>query len=258
MDLGITGEVAIVTASSSGLGLASAKALLEEGVSVVLNGRDPSKFEAVGLPATSAAFVEGDIGDESTRIRLIETAHERFGAPRIFVGNTGGPPPGAALDATGDELTEACRTLLVPLVDMTGKLLPSMLESGWGRIVFITSAAVREPVPRLIASNSLRMAVHGYAKTLSREVAQKGVTVNCVMPGRIDTARVRTLDAENARREGVTETEIRDRNERAIPAGRYGRPDEFGRVVAFLCSRPASYITGASIPVDGGLLRSHF
>lgn len=247
-----------MTASTSGLGLASSRTLLAEGASVVLNGRDTSKLDDKELPEERSAVVEGDLGEESTRMSIVETACDRFGVPQVLVCNTGGPPAGSASESPLEVYAEAARTLLLPLVDLVTRVLPGMVEARWGRIVFITSAAVREPVDNLVASNSLRMAVHGFAKTLSREVADAGITVNCVMPGRIDTDRVRSLDAMSAARSGVSESEIRAANERAIPAGRYGRPEELAALVAFLCSEHASYISGTSIPVDGGLLKSHF
>ncbi len=257
MDLGIEGKVAVVTASTAGLGLACALALLEEGAFVVLNGRDAGRLRGVDLPADRTLLVEGDVTESETRRAVVETA-ARFGVPQILVGNTPGPPPSRAADSGPDDLAEAARTLLTPQVDLVSRVLDGMVESRWGRIVFITSAAVREPVEGLLASNSLRMAVHGYAKTLSREVAGYGVTVNCVMPGRIDTERVRVLDRAAAERTGRMPDEVRAANEAAIPARRYGKPEELGALVAFLCSERASYISGTAIPVDGGLLRSHF
>ncbi len=257
MDLGIEGKVAVVTASTAGLGLACALALLEEGTFVVLNGRDAGRLRGLDLPADRALVVEGDVTESETRRAIVDTA-ATFGVPQILVGNTPGPPPSRATDSGPDDLAEAARTLLVPQVDLVSRVLDGMVDSRWGRIVFITSGAVREPVEGLVASNSLRMAVHGYAKTLSREVAEYGVTVNCVMPGRIDTERVRALDRAAAERTGRKPDEVRAANEASIPARRYGKPHELGALVAFLCSERASYISGAAIPVDGGLLRSHF
>jgi 3-oxoacyl-[acyl-carrier protein] reductase len=258
MDLGLRGKVALVTGSTSGLGLASAKALAAEGASVVLCGRrgEVAAREAEGL--SDAIGLEADLTDPAAPRRLVDATLERFGGLDVLVGSTGGPPPGTALEVDADAYDGALDLLVKPMVRLAHLSVPLMRERSGGRIVFVTSAAVREPIPMLVLSNAVRMAVHGFAKSLARQVAPDGITVNCVLPGRIDTDRVATLDEAVAAAGGRDVEQVREANRRSIPVGRYGSPAEFGAVVAFLCSAQAGYLTGASVPVDGGALTSHF
>lgn len=258
MDLGLSGKVALVTGSTSGLGLASAQALAAEGASVVLCGRrgDLAEREAAALPR--AIGVEADLTNADTPQRLFDAAADAFGRVDILVGSTGGPPPGTALDTDADAYDAALDLLVKPLVRLSHLCVPEMRERRWGRVVFVSSSAVREAIPMLVLSNSVRMAVHGFAKSLARQVAADGITVNCVLPGRVATERVASLDRAAASSSGRTLEEVREAGRRAIPAARYGEPREFGAVVAFLCSEQAAYVTGSSIPVDGGALSSHW
>jgi 3-oxoacyl-[acyl-carrier protein] reductase len=258
MDLGLSDKVALVTGATSGLGLASAKALAAEGVSVVIAGRrgDLAEQEASALP--NAMGVQADITDPDAPERLVDAALERYGRLDILVGSTGGPTPGTALDTPADAYDGALALLVKPMVRLSHLVVPLMRERGWGRIVFVTSTVVREPVPMLVLSDSVRMAVHGFAKTLAKQIAGDGITVNCVLPGRIATDRVASLDAAAAQASGRTPEDIRAAGERSIPAGRYGDPAEFGAAVAFLCSQQAAYVTGASLPVDGGATAGHW
>jgi 3-oxoacyl-[acyl-carrier protein] reductase len=258
MDLGLEGKAALVTGATSGLGLASAKVLAAEGASVAIAGRrgDLARERAAALP--NAIGVEADLTDPGTPARLVDQTLEAFGRLDILVGSTGGPPPGTALDVDADAYDGALDLLVKPMVRLSHLVLRHMRERGFGRIVFVTSVAVREPVPMLVLSNAVRMAVHGFAKSLSRQVAADGITVNCVLPGRIATDRVASLDRAAADAGGRNVEDVQAAARRSIPAGRYGEPEEFGAVVAFLCSQQAAYVTGASLPVDGGATSGHW
>lgn len=259
MDLGLDGRVALVTGATSGLGLASAKALAAEGVSVVLCGRrgDLAREEARSI-GNNAIGIEADLTDATAPQRIVDATVDAFGRLDILVGSTGGPTPGTALDTPADAYDDALELLVKPMVRLSHLVIPRMQEAGWGRIVFVTSMAVREPVPVLALSNAVRMAVHGFAKSLSKQIASDGITVNCVLPGRIATDRVASLDRLAADAAGRSVDEIQTAGRRSIPAQRYGDPAEFGAVVAFLCSSQAAYVTGASVPVDGGASSGHW
>jgi 3-oxoacyl-[acyl-carrier protein] reductase len=258
LDFGLEGKVALVTGSTSGLGLASAKALAAEGAAVVLCGRreDLAREEAAKLPR--AIGLGADITDPAVPQRLVDATLESFGRLDILVGSTGGPTPGTALDVAADAYDDALALLVKPMVRLVHLVLPEMRKESWGRIVFVTSTAVREPIQMLVLSNSVRMAVHGFAKSLAKQIASEGITVNCVMPGNIATDRTMQLARATAEATGRSVDEIRAETARRIPAGRPGDPAEFGAVVAFLCSQQASYVSGSAIPVDGAALVSHW
>jgi 3-oxoacyl-[acyl-carrier protein] reductase len=258
MDFGLAGKVALVTGATSGLGLASARALAAEGAAVVIAGRrgKVARDEAAALP--KAIGLEADITDSGAPQRIVDATLETFGRIDILVGSTGGPTPGTALDTGADAYDGALDLLVKPMVRLAHLVVPHMQANGSGRIVFVTSSVVREPVPMLVLSNSVRMAVHGFAKSLSKQVAPDGITVNCVLPGRIATDRVASLDRAAAEASGRSIEEFRAGAEKGIPARRYGQPAEFGAVVAFLCSEQAAYVTGTSVTVDGGAAAGHW
>jgi 3-oxoacyl-[acyl-carrier protein] reductase len=258
VDLGLAGKVALVTGSTSGLGLASAKALAAEGVSVAICGRRADLAEREAKAMGNAIGLHADITDPDAPKRLVDATVDAFGPIDILVGSTGGPTPGTAIDTPADAYDGALDLLVKPMVRLSHLVVPSMREHGYGRIVFVTSSTIREPAPMLVLSNSVRMAVHGFAKSLAYQVAADGITVNCVLPGRIATDRVASLDEATAEATGRTIEEVRDTARRGIPLRRYGEPAEFGAVVAFLCSQQAAYVTGAAIPVDGGALHGHW
>lgn len=257
MDLGITGRTALVCASTSGLGLGIARALAAEGANVVLSGRrgDVAEREAATLP--SARGVGVDLEEPGGPDRLVRAATDAFGAIDILVLNGGGPAPGPAREQTTASLEAAIRRLLLPQQALVALTLPGMTRRRWGRILAVGSSGVVEPLPGLASSNLGRGALAGYLKTLAGEVARDGVTVNMVLPGRIATDRVASLDAGRAEREGGSVQDVRAASEATIPVGRYGTPEEFGATAAFLCSQPASYVTGTQVRVDGGLVRGY-
>jgi len=256
MDIGLSGKTAIVAGSTSGLGLAVGRALDAEGANVVISGRRGDVAEKEAERLSSARGVEVDLGAPDAPDRLVAAAVDHFGPVDVLVLNSGGPPPSTAKDMSPDQLEKALHQLLTQQIRLASLVLPGMCERGWGRIVAIGSSGVQQPIENLALSNVARAGLAGYLKTLSREVAAQGVTVNMVLPGRIDTARVAEIDAGRAKREGVSAEEARLRSQAAIPMGRYGTPEEFAAVVAFLCGEPASYVTGAQIRCDGGLVGS--
>jgi 3-oxoacyl-[acyl-carrier protein] reductase len=244
MDLGLEGRTAIVCGASEGIGLGCAEVLAEEGANVILLARRPEPLEREAARLGGIA-VPGDVTSAADCERVVATAVETFGGVDILINNSGGPPRTPAVGLTAEQVASAAALLLGSVVRLTGLCLPHLERSAAGRIVNITSSTVREPADNLALSNAVRPGVIGWAKTLSRELGPKGITVNSIAPGRIDTARVREVYPD-----GPTEADLR-----AIPVGRLGTTREIGDVVAFLCSPRASYVTGAVVPVDGGLVR---
>ncbi|MBK1786003.1 SDR family oxidoreductase [Prauserella cavernicola] len=257
MDYGLTGSVAVVPGGTSGLGLATARALAAEGARVAIGGRrgDLAAELAASLPAAIGVGV--DIMDPSGPAALVEAAREAFGPVDVLVLNGGGPPPGSAAELTVDDATASVERLLLPHIRLVEAVLPGMRERGWGRIVAIGSSGIQSPIDGLAASNTGRAALAGYLKSLASEVAADGVTANLVLPGKIRTDRLVSLNEAAAARQGVDVTEVDAASKANIPAGRFGTPDEFGAVVTFLASRAASYVTGTQIRCDGGLVRTH-
>jgi 3-oxoacyl-[acyl-carrier protein] reductase len=256
MDLGITGKIALVSASTSGLGLGIARALAAEGARVVITGRRAGLAEELAATMPGAVGFGVDLTSASGPAELIDRVEAQLGGIDILVLNSGGPVPAAARDLSDDALTAAIDLLVRPHRRLVERVLPGMAERGWGRILAVGSSGVQEPIAGLAASNVGRAALAGYLKTLAAEIAPQGVTCNMILPGRIDTDRVRSLDTGAAGRQGVSVDDVRTRSEATIPMGRYGTADEFGAVGAFLCSELAGYVTGIQVRVDGGLVRS--
>jgi len=257
MDTGLKGKNVLVPGASAGIGLAIAQSLAAEGANVVLAARrgDMVRAEAERLP--SAVGIEIDLTADDAPTTLAAAAAEAFGPVDVLILNSGGPPPGGASDASDEQLVSAVHLLLLQQVRLTSLIVPGMRERGWGRVVAVGSSGVQQPLPGLALSNIGRAGLAGYLKTLASEVAGDSVTVNMVLPGRIDTDRVGSLDSAVAQRTGRTAQEVRAESEGSIPAGRYGKPEEFAAVVTFLASTAASYVTGEQIRCDGGLVRAY-
>jgi 3-oxoacyl-[acyl-carrier protein] reductase len=248
MDLGLKDRRALVTAASKGLGRACAEALVAEGAQVFISSRDSASIEAAGSAIKAAGWAAADVSREPES--MVELAAEKLGGLDILVVNAGGPAPGT-FQATSLESWEAAFNLtLMSAVRLVKSALPHLKKSDQGRIVFITSITVRQPIANLVTSNSLRGGVTGLAKTLSLELAPDGITVNCLAPNAILTDRIRQLAASGG---GDVDEQLK-RQAAATPMGRFGQPLEFGATCAFLCSRPAAYITGQTLGVDGGSL----
>lgn len=247
MELGLSGRTALVCGASSGLGLASAEALAGEGANVVLFARRSDELEEHAARLGGVAMT-GDVTDDAALERAVAAAVDRFGGLDVLVWNGGGPPPGGAREADDAALDAAYRLVLRPAIVLVRLALPHLERSPSGRIVAITSLAAQEPTRHLALSNTFRPGVTGWLKTLSREVGPLGITVNCVAPGRIATARLDQLYPGGPTSEQLDE----------IALGRWGEPREFGDVVCFLASARAGYVTGQTVVVDGGLKRFLF
>lgn len=237
MDLGIAGRRAAVAAASRGLGLATAVALAEAGVHVAICGRDSATVEAAAA-GTDLVPLVADVSTPEGSQGFVRAARDALGGVDILVTNAGGPPPGRWVDITDlDVYTRAFELNCLSTIAMCAEAVPLMQAQRWGRVVAITSIAVRQPIPYLILSNTARAGVTGFLKTLATEVAADGVTVNSLQPGLHDTERVRSLGGADPS---------------AVPAGTLGRPEDFGAIAAFLCSDQARFLTGAAIQIDGG------
>jgi 3-oxoacyl-[acyl-carrier protein] reductase len=247
MDLGLKGRTAIVTGASSGLGLATAESLAGEGANVTMLARRRDLLEREA-DRIGALAVRGDVTNPRDLEAVVRRTVEAFGGIDILVWNSGGPPPGTALEVTPEGLEDAVELLLIPAVRLVELCIPHLAQSPAGRILLFTSIAAKEPADNLALSNAVRPGVTAWAKSLSRELGPQGITVNCVAPGRIETARLEQLYPE-----GPSEADLK-----AIPLGRWGSPQEFGDVACFLASDRARYVTGTTVLVDGGSSRGLF
>lgn len=253
MDLGIRGRVALVTGASSGLGRAVALALAREGACVAVVARREHELQLVADEALAAGALQArafpcDLNDATAIGPLLERVRSTLGAPEILVANGGGPKPGTFTQIALEDWDVGYRNVLQTMIALLYGVVPSMRERGWGRIVALTSSAVKQPIPTLVLSNAFRTALVSALKTLSMEVAADGVTVNAIATGRVLTDRLRALYGD--------EGEMRAAARRDIPLERVAEPEEFAPLVAFLCGEPARYITGQTIAIDGGLIKS--
>jgi 3-oxoacyl-[acyl-carrier protein] reductase len=261
MDLGLKGRVAIVAGASRGLGKAIAAGLAREGANVVVCARSKeSLVQAAKLIEeqyhVAAVPIVADLRNLSDVERVVESTANRFKRIDILLNNAGGPPPKSFEESTAEDWQRAIELNFLAGMRLIQLVLPHMKAQRWGRIINILSSGVKQPIDGLIQSNAARAAVAGATKTLSREVAAHGILVNNVCPGRIQTERVDEVDAATARRKGITAEQVRRDSCGEIPIGRYGRPDEFANAVVFLASECASYITGTTLQIDGGYIRS--
>ncbi|TDR93412.1 SDR family oxidoreductase [Enterovirga rhinocerotis] len=260
MDLGLTGKRALVLSSSRGLGRGIAESLAAEGANVVLTARSEDKLKAAADAINArgkgrASYIAADLAADVPGVHA--KAVEALGGPiDILISNTGGPPAGTALSVKPEAWTPQFQAMVLPVFTLAGLVLPDMQKNGFGRIVIVASSGVIQPIPNLVMSNALRSSILGWAKTLSAEVAKDGITVNMILPGRIETDRTGELDEANAKRLGKTKDEVAAASVAQIPAGRYGEVREFGDVACFLASERAGYVTGSMIRVDGGATRS--
>jgi len=257
MDLGLSGKIALVTAASKGLGKAAATALAQEGAKLAICSRSKDNVEAAVAELREAGApdvlgVAADLSRKEDIDRLLKATLDHFGQVDILFTNSGGPPAGFLWDFDDDAWKDAVELLLLSTVRLIQGVLPGMRERGWGRIICDTSIAAVQPWDALVLSNSVRAGVHGMAKTLSNNVAAEGITVNCIVPGAIQTDRIEYLANAQAEREGISFEEAMASMGERSPMKRVGRMDEFGAAVAFLASERASYITGVSLRVDGG------
>jgi 3-oxoacyl-[acyl-carrier protein] reductase len=261
MDLGLTNKVALVCGSSKGLGKATAKCLAQEGASVILCSSNPANLEKAKqdiqeVSSAEVTAITANLADHDDVNRLIEALFKEHSHLDILVNNTGGPPPGKFEELSIDNWREAYEAMFISAVMLTKSVLPGMKSQRWGRILNITSIAVKQPVENLILSNSIRAGITGFARTLANEMAPFGITVNNILPGFTRTERLVNLAEETAGRKKISIEEAYQTWIKDIPMNRLGEPEEFGDMVTFLASERASYVTGMSITVDGGWVRS--
>lgn len=260
MDLGIAGRTALVLGAGGGLGGAIARSLAAEGANVAAASLHQDQADATaadceeaGVDTVALAWDLAELDGIDDNVAAVE---ERLGAVDILVNMTGGPPPTPASGQDPQLWEQHFRSMVLSVISLTDRVLPGMRERGWGRIITSTSSGVVTPIPNLGLSNSLRLTLLGWNKTMSQEIAGDGITCNIIVPGRIATDRVRFLDERRAEREDRSVEEVAAASAATIPVGRYGHPEEYGAVATFLASEPAAFVNGSVVRVDGGMISS--
>jgi len=261
MDLGLRDKLALVLGGNRGIGLGIARALAVEGASVAIAARDPARLASAAdelrtLTQAEVFPAEFDLARTAQIPDFVRELTERFGAVDILVNNTGGPAYGGAAGRPIKDWQTAYQEMVLSVITMTDALLPGMRRRRWGRILTVVSSGIIQPIPVLAISNSLRASLVSWSKTLSDEIAADGVTANILMPGRIDTERVRMTDEATAKRQNISMNEVVKRSFATIPMRRYGRVEELAAAAAFILSERASYMTGSIVRVDGGIVRT--
>ena len=260
MDFGLNGKTALVLGGGGGLGRAIAKSFAAEGAKVAVAGVGSTSIDATlaelrSIGGSSLSLI-WDLADLSVIDANIAKIESQLGTVDILINNTGGPPPSTAAGQDPALWVKQFQAMVLSVIAITDRVLPGMKARGWGRILTSTSSGILAPIPNLALSNTLRMSLVGWSKTLAREVAKDGITANIILPGRIATGRVALLDEARAKREGRSVEEVAAESAATIPVGRYGKPEEYADVVVFLASTHAAYITGSVIRVDGGMTTS--
>ncbi|WP_026692216.1 SDR family oxidoreductase [Peribacillus kribbensis] len=260
MNYHLSGKTALVAASSQGLGKAIAEALVKEGANVAITSRSEEKLmqvqeELSQLQKGRVVYIAGDITSSEDIARIVEKTVTEFGTLDILINNAGGPPAGSFESLSDTEWQNSFELNLLSYIRLIREALPHMKKNG-GRIVNIASSSIKEPIPGLILSNTFRTAIVGLSKTLASELAPYNILINTAAPGRIATDRVRHLDEVNAEKSGQPVETVEEKMKGQIPLGRYGRPEEFANVVAFLVSDANTYMTGSSFLIDGGMVKS--
>jgi 3-oxoacyl-[acyl-carrier protein] reductase len=263
MELGLKGKVALVTAASKGIGFATARVLANEGMKVAISSRSPANLEKARdlLSAETGAEVLAVKADMTVRDdleKLVDTASKELGGVDVLVYNTGSPKSGTFGDLIYADWEEATKLLLLSAVTLTQKVLPHMKSRKWGRLVYITSLTLRQPIANLVLSNTVRLGIAGLSKSLSKELAPHGITSNGIVQGYVRTERMVHLIEERASKTGTTVEEAYKELVKSIPLGRYGEPEEVGYLAAFIASERGSYLTGGMFTVDGGVISSVF
>jgi 3-oxoacyl-[acyl-carrier protein] reductase len=262
MDLGLTGKRALVTAASRGLGRASALALAAEGASVAVAGRNVNAMQGLVAElrkagARDAMAVRMDLSERASLAAAVEDVVGRLGGLDVFIGNTGGPPSGAFLEIPRTAWEEGLNETLLPMIDLCHAILPHMCAKKWGRIIFVTTVGVKVVQPNMVLSDSLRLAIVGLAKSLSIEFAHQGILVNCLCPGPFATDRMEDLVKATMERDGRGREMAEKVWLEEVPLGKFGRPKDFGAMVAMLASELSGFTTGAAIALDGGKSRAY-